>query len=145
MDIEQLLETTLTGLGYELVDVEIGQHDRKRLIRLFIDKAGGVNIDDCASVSNHVSRLLAVEMDYDYDRLEVSSPGLDRPLKREADFSRFAGETIQLKTRVPIAGRRKFVGRLVGLCDGRIQMEVDGQAVAIGLDNLDKARLVPRF
>lgn len=145
MDIEQLLETTLNGLGYELVDIEISQHNRKRLIRLFIDKAGGVNIDDCAYVSNHVSRLLAVEMDYDYDRLEVSSPGLDRPLRKEADFLRFTGETVQLKTRVPLEGRRKFVGRLAGLADGRIQMDVDGRMVAIDMDNLDKARLVPKF
>lgn len=145
MDIEQLLESTLTGLGYELVDIEISQHNRKRLIRLFIDKTGGVNIDDCAYVSNHISRLLAVEMDYDYDRLEVSSPGLDRPLRKAADFTRFAGETVQLKTRVPIEGRRKFVGRLVGLVDGSIQMDVDGKEVAVDVDNLDKARLVPKF
>ena len=145
MDIGSLLESTLTGLGYELVDLEIVQFGRKRLLRLFIDKPGGVTIDDCTYVSNHVSRLLAVELDYDYDRLEVSSPGLDRPLKKESDFSRFAGEAVKIKLRIPQEGKRKFTGVLLGLDNGRIKLDVDGTEVAIALDNLDKARLVPRF
>ncbi len=145
MDIGSLLESTLTGLGYELVDLEIVQFGRKRLLRLFIDKPDGVTIDDCTYVSNHVSRLLAVELDYDYDRLEVSSPGLDRPLKKESDFSRFAGEAVKIKLRIPQEGKRKFTGVLLGLDNGRIKLDVDGTEVAIALDNLDKARLVPRF
>jgi ribosome maturation factor RimP len=145
MDIGSLLESTLTGLGYELVDLEVVQFGRKRLLRLFIDKPGGVTIDDCTYVSNHVSRLLAVELDYDYDRLEVSSPGLDRPLKKESDFARFAGETVKIKLRIPQEGKRKFTGVLLGLDNGRIKLDVDGAEVAIALDNLDKARLVPQF
>ena len=145
MDIGSLLESTLTGLGYELVDLEIVQFGRKRLLRLFIDKPGGVTIDDCTYVSNHVSRLLAVELDYDYDRLEVSSPGLDRPLKKESDFARFAGETVKVKLRIPQEGKRKFTGVLLGLDNGRIKLDVDGAEIAIALDNLDKARLVPQF
>ena len=145
MDIGSLLESTLTGLGYELVDLEIVQFGRNRLLRLFIDKPEGVTIDDCTYVSNHVSRLLAVELDYDYDRLEVSSPGLDRPLKKEGDFARFAGETVKIKLRIPQEGKRKFTGVLLGLDDGRIKLDVDGSEVAIALENLDKARLVPKF
>ena len=145
MDIGSLLESTLTGLGYELVDLEIVQFGRKRLLRLFIDKPDGVTIDDCTYVSNHVSRLLAVELDYDYDRLEVSSPGLDRPLKKESDFARFAGETVKVKLRIPQEGKRKFTGVLLGLDNGRIKLDVDGAEIAIALDNLDKARLVPQF
>lgn len=143
MDLHGLLEPAIVGLGYELVDLELS--NRGRLIRVFIDKVGGVTVDDCALVSNHVSRLLAVEMDYDYDRLEVSSPGLDRPIKKEADFVRFAGQNVQLKVRVPISGRKNFMGLLKGIEDGAISLEVDGAPVVIDLANLDKARLVPKF
>lgn len=143
MELHSLLETTLSGLGYELVDLEIG--DRGKLIRLFIDKAGGVNIDDCALVSNHVTRLLAVELDYDYSRLEVSSPGLDRPLKKEGDFVRFVGETVQVKLRLALQGRKKFVGVLKGFQDGCILLDVDGSPVSLDLSSVDRARLVPRF
>jgi ribosome maturation factor RimP len=145
MDIGSLLESTLTGLGYELVDLEVVQFGRKRLLRLFIDKPAGVTIDDCTFVSNHVSRLLAVELDYDYDRLEVSSPGLDRPLKKERDFARFSGETVKVKLRIPEDGKRKYTGVLLGLENGRVRLNVDGEEVSVALDNLDKARLVPRF
>jgi ribosome maturation factor RimP len=82
MDLQGMLESTLTGLGYELVDFE--RPGKGRLFRVFIDKAGGITVDDCAAVSHHLSRVLAVE-GVDYDRLEVSSPGLDRPLKKERD------------------------------------------------------------
>lgn len=143
MELHSLLETTLSGLGYELVDLEIG--DRGKLIRLFIDKPGGVNIDDCALVSNHVTRLLAVELDYDYSRLEVSSPGLDRPLKKEADFIRFVGETAQIKVRLALQGRKKFVGILKGFQDGCVLLDVEGELVSLELSNVDRARLVPRF
>lgn len=145
MDIGALLESTLAGLGYELVDLEQASHGRSKLLRLFIDKPGGVNIDDCTFVSNHVSRLLAVELDYDYSRLEVSSPGLDRPLKKEADFARFVGEQVKVKLRVPFEGSRKFSGKLVGVENGVVKLDVEGAVVSVSLDNLDKARLVPQF
>ena len=85
MDLQQTLESTLAGLGYELVDFE--RSGKGKLLRIFMDKAGGITVDDCATVSNHLSRVLAVE-GVDYDRLEVSSPGLDRPLKKEQDSVR---------------------------------------------------------
>lgn len=143
MELHSLLESTLSGLGYELVDLEIG--DRGKLLRLFIDSPDGVNIEDCALVSNHVTRLLAVELDYDYGRLEVSSPGLDRPLKKEADFVRFSGESAQIKLRLPLQGQKKFVGLLKGVKDGFLQLDVDGKVLDLELANIDKARLVPKF
>jgi len=142
MDLQQLVETTVTGLGYELVDVE--RSAKGRLMRVFIDKAGGVNVDDCAAVSQHLSRVLTVE-NIDYDRLEISSPGLDRPLKKESDFMRFAGQQARVKVRVPVGGQRNFVGVLRQIEAGKIQLEVDGRMVSIDLDNLDKARLVPEI
>jgi ribosome maturation factor RimP len=138
-----VLEPSVVGLGYELVDLELS--NRGRLIRLFIDKPNGITVDDCVSVSNHVSRLLAVEMDFDYDRLEVSSPGLDRPLRKEDDFRRFEGEKAQIKLRVPMNGRKNFAGVLRGVDGGVLSLEVDGTLLAIELANLDKARLVPNF
>jgi len=138
-----VLEQAVTGLGYELVDLELS--NRGQMIRIFIDKPNGVTVDDCALVSNHVSRVLAVEMDFDYDRLEVSSPGLDRPLKKEADFVRFAGEKVQLKVCVPLNGRKNFMGVLRGVEGAVLTLEVDGVPLTIELSNLDKARLVPKF
>ena len=130
------------GLGYELVDLELANGGR--LMRLFIDKAGGVNVEDCAVVSNHLTRLLVVE-GVDYDRLEVSSPGLDRPLKRPQDFARFVGERAQVKVRLPLNGRRRFVGKLQNVGEVGIELDVDGELVSIGFSDIDKARLVPNI
>lgn len=138
--IATLLEPTLRGLGYELVDLELSRTGA--LIRVFIDRPGGVDVDACASVSNHLSRLFAVE-GVEYDRLEVSSPGLDRPLKRVEDFQRFAGERAQVKMRVPLQGRKNFVGVLRGANESEIQLEVDGNLLSLSLSLVDKARLVP--
>ena len=137
-----MLEKTVGGLGYELVDLELANGGR--LVRLFIDKAGGVNVEDCAVVSNHLTRLLVVES-VDYDRLEVSSPGLDRPLKRPQDFARFVGERAQVKVRLPLNGRRRFVGKLQNVGEVGIELEVDGELVSIGFSDIDKARLVPNI
>lgn len=141
MDVRLLLENTLSGLGYEMVDLEIG---RGGSMRLFIDKPGGITLDDCVRVSNHLTRLFTVE-NVDYDRLEVSSPGLDRPLKKEADFVRFAGQLAKIRTRTPIEQQKKFVGRLAGIENEAVLLEVDGRQVAIPLSNIDKARLEPEF
>lgn len=141
MDVVKLVETTVNGLGYELVDLE---RSGRGMLRVLIDKPEGISVDDCQVVSNQLTRLFLVE-NVDYDRLEVSSPGLDRPLKKEADFVRFAGEKAQLKLRMPLAGRKNFVGVIGGVSDGILQLDVDGNQVAIELSNLDKARLVPTF
>jgi ribosome maturation factor RimP len=140
MDVRSLLDGLLPGLGYQLADVELANHGR--LVRVFIDKAEGVTIDDCVKVSNHLSRVFAVE-NVHYDRLEVSSPGLDRPLKRRDDFLRFAGQRVQVRMRTPLAGRRNFAGTLRGLEGDQLQVEVDGKLVMLDFQNLDRARLVP--
>lgn len=141
MDVVKLVETTVNGLGYELVDLE---RTGRGLLRVFIDKPEGIRVEDCETVSNQLTRLFMVE-NVDYDRLEVSSPGLDRPLKKEADFVRFAGQKVQLKLRMPLAGRKNFVGVIGAVNEGVLQLDVDGNAVSIELSNLDKARLVPTF
>ena len=142
MDLTQKLESTLSGMGYELVDFE--RPGKGKLLRVYIDKAGGVNVDDCAAVSNHLSRVFAVE-GIAYDRLEVSSPGLDRPLRQEKDFVRFAGHKARIKVRVPVAGQRNFVGVLKETRGGKVDLEVDGKTFSLELANLDRARLVPAF
>lgn len=142
-DLHSLLERTVTQLGYELVDLEIS--NRGKLLRLFIDKSEGVNIDDCVLVSNQLSNLLAVEHDIDYDRLEVSSPGLDRVLKREKDFVRFTGERAQIKLRVPVDTRKNFIGILRGVEQESVLLECEGAIQKIAMSNIDKARLAPEF
>jgi len=142
-DLHSLLERSVTQLGYELVDLELS--NRGKLIRLFIDKPEGVNIDDCVLVSNQLGNLLAVENDIDYDRLEVSSPGMDRVLKKNADFVRFIGERARVKLRVPIDGQKNFVGILRGLEQDGLLIECEGAVQKIALTNIDKARLHPEF
>jgi len=140
--LDDLLEQTLASLGYELVDLEVSRSGG--LMRIFIDRAGGVNVDDCAAVSNHLTRLFAVE-EVDYNRLEVSSPGLDRPLRRAQDFRRFAGERVHVRMRVPVDGRKNFVGVLRGASDAQVELEIDGALLSLNLAQLDKARLVPNL
>lgn len=152
MDLHELLETTVTGLGYELVDLELSP--RARIIRIFIDqpaKARGIDVEDCATVSNQLTRVLMVE-NVAYDRLEVSSPGLDRPLKKLADFERFAGQEVHIRLRVAMNNRRNFNGILQGVRDGKVCVQLfdknsgkdEGEA-ALEPGNIDKARLVPKF
>jgi ribosome maturation factor RimP len=141
MDVAKLIEVTVNGMGYELVDLE---HSGRGMLRVFIDKPDGILVEDCQAVSNQLTRLFMVES-VDYDRLEVSSPGLDRPLKKEQDFLRFAGEKVQLKLRIPLYERKNYVGVIGKLDDGVLQLDVEGNIVEIDLSNLDKARLVPEF
>jgi len=141
MDVEKLVETTLNGMGYELVVLEMSA---RGLTRVYMDKPDGIAIQDCERVSHQLIRLFTVE-GIDYGRLEVSSPGLDRPIKKVADFARFAGQKVQLKLRAPVDGRKKFVGILGEVQDGVLQLDVEGSSIAIELANLDKANLVPVF
>jgi ribosome maturation factor RimP len=140
MDLNGLLETTLAGMGYELVGVE--RPSRGGLLRLYIDKPGGITLDDCSAVSNQVSRVLTVE-NVSYDRLEVSSPGLDRLLKGERDFTRFAGQRARVRTRMPVDGQRNFKGVVREASAGRVQLEVDGKVISLDIGNVETARLVP--
>ena len=136
---ETWIRGSVEGLGYELVDLE---GSRSGLLRVFIDTPRGITVDDCARVSNHLTRAFAVE-GIDYERLEVSSPGLDRPLKRLEDFERFAGREVSVKLKLPREGRRRFEGRVVGIEDGKILLEVEGQRQQLGFEEIDRARLVP--
>lgn len=149
------VERTVTGLGYELVDVE---RSAGGLLRVFIDRVPGrayptgeseaVTVDDCERVTRQLQYALQVD-DVDYARLEVSSPGLDRPLRRAADYERFAGATVELSLKEPLAGRKNFRGRLVAAEHGwRLELEGDrgaaaGQALDFAIDEVREARLVP--
>ena len=143
MDIQTILEKTLPGLGYELVDFEL---TAQGTLRVFIDKEGGITVEDCATVSNHLSRVFMVE-DIDYKNLEISSPGLDRPLKKAADFVRFTGSMVKLKTRLPVDGQKNFIGRIESFDDAAqtIVLAFDGKTAQIELSNVDKARIKPEF
>ena len=133
----------VAGMGYELVDLQVS--NRGGLLRLFIDKPGGIGLEDCAAVSRQLSRVLEVE-GVEYDRLEVSSPGLDRPLRKAQDFARFAGQKADVRMRTPDAsGRRRFVGVLRGENGGRVSLELEGQTVALAIEDIDRARLVPEL
>lgn len=141
MDIQTILDKTLPGLGYELVDFELtAQGD----LRIFIDKETGITVEDCATVSNHLSRLFMVE-DVDYKRLEISSPGLDRPLKKPADFIKFIGQQAKIKTRLPIDGQKNFIGLIEQYENDTVFISFDGKKVGIELSNIDKARLRPEI
>ncbi len=142
-DLYGLIDKTVTQLGYEMTDLEVS--NRGKLLRLFIDKPEGITIDDCVLVSNQLGNVLAVENDIDYDRLEVSSPGLDRVLKRESDFIRFIDARASVKVRMPIEGRKNFIGLLKGVEEGDLSIDVEGVIFKIALTNIDKARLAPEF
>jgi ribosome maturation factor RimP len=139
MDLQTLIEPTLAGMGYEMVALE---RAGRGLLRLYIDKPDGITLDDCVKVSNQLTLLFMVE-NVDYDRLEVSSPGLDRPLVKEADFVRFVGQRANIRLHAPLEGRKRFAGVLMGLADGVLQLEMDGVMVAIPLAEVESARLAP--
>ena len=142
MDLRALLERTLPGMGYELVEVETSPGGR--LVRVFIDKPEGIDVEDCARVSDQVSRIFDVE-NVDYERLEVSSPGLDRPLCRAADFERFSGHEAQIRLRTLIDNRRNFTGVLRGVREGQVIVETESGESALPLDEIERARLVPKI
>jgi len=130
-------------LGYEFVYSEVLQA-QGRLLRVYIDSEKGISLDDCVFVSNHLTRVLVVE-GIEFDRLEVSSPGLDRPLWRIADFERFVGQQCSLRTKIPVGGRKKFIGLIREVRDGLVDLELtDREGVtSIEFANIDRARLVP--
>ena len=152
--LEQLLERTLGGLGYELADFNLSNHGR--MLRVFIDKlheqhaptswiaAGNVSIADCEAATRQLQRVLEVE-GIEYDRMEVSSPGLDRKLRKPADFIRFAGQEAEIRLREPVNGRRRFVGVVRQVIGDQVEIEVNGTRMMFALENLDKARLVPKY
>lgn len=142
-ELSTIIEKTVSDLGYELVDLELV--NRGKVIRVFIDKPAGVNIDDCVLVSHQIGHVLAVEMDIDYDRLEVSSPGLDRVLKKQADYVRFTGSRVQIKLRMPMNNQKKFIGMLDGVEGDVLLLRVEDETYRLEISNLDKVRLAPVF
>lgn len=156
-DLHTLIETSVTQLGFALVDLEIS--NRGKMLRVFIDKAkpenikDSVNIDDCVLVSHQLGNLLALEHEIDYDRLEVSSPGIDRVLKKAEDFTRFNNERATVKLRVAIIEqkdgkdvvKKNLVGFIRGVENDQLLLELDGMVHQIALSNIDKSRLNPEF
>jgi ribosome maturation factor RimP len=141
-NLSELLEKTLPPMGYEVVDWESSPGGR--LVRVFIDKPEGVDVEDCARVSRHLTRLFAVE-NVDFDRLEVSSPGLDRPLKKAADFVRFTGEEAELRLVKLVDNARRVKGVLRGCADGAVHVETAQGLKTIALADIGRARLVPKI
>ena len=140
--IGELLEKTVPPLGYELVDWELSPG--ARLVRVFIDKPQGVDVEDCSRVSRHLTHLFAAE-NVDYDRLEVSSPGLDRPLRTAADFARFSGQEAKLSLREPMDKAKRLKGILRGVEGDAALVETTAGVKAIPLALIERARLVPKI
>ena len=143
-ELMKLLEPAVEQLGYELSDIEVKLGGRDGIVRLFIDKADGVGLEDCEVVSRQVSALLDVEDPLPgHYVLEVSSPGLDRRLTKVEHFQRFMGEDIRVKLRFPIEGRRNFRGALRGVDEENIEVEVDGESHQLPIATIQSARLIP--
>lgn len=132
--------------SFELVDVEFVKEGTNWYLRIYIDKPGGITIDDCQIVSEEISDILdkkdPIEQSY---FLEVSSPGLDRPLKKDSDFERFKGELVEVKVYKPIDGRKIFEGELVGLIDDKIVIKIDDSNVEFERDQVAVVRRVIKF
>ncbi len=143
-ELLELLEPSVERLGYELADLEVKLGGKDGVLRLFIDKPDGIDLDDCEKVSHAVSALLDVEdpLPGQYN-LEVSSPGLDRTLKKVEHFQRFTGETVKIQMRFPIEGRKRFRGTLESSDEENIVVLVDGQSHTLPIATIDTARLVP--
>lgn len=142
--LRKLIEPVIVGMGYEPVAIEFDA--RIRVLRLYIDKPEGITVDDCSDVSYQVSGVLDVDdpIPGNY-RLEVTSPGMDRPLITQAHFVRFAGESVRLHTRTALNGRRHFKGVLRGLENEQVLLEVDGESIALPFESVESARLAPEF
>ena len=141
-----LIKPVVTGLGYELVGMEFAAGKGNGLLRIYIDNANGIDLDDCQTVSYQISGLLDVEdpVPGQYN-LEVSSPGLDRPLFEKVHFDRFAGSLVRLRTQVPHNGRKKFQGILHGMEGELVVIEQDGETVKLPFTEVEQAKLVPEF
>ena len=148
--LESLVEPVVTGQGYELVDVEFKSELGAWVLRVYIDKPGSeerVGLDDCASVSRELSAVLDVDDTIQgHYSLEVSSPGLNRPLKKASDFARFVGKKAKIRTRHPVGeSRRNFSGTLVAVDGGKVKIDVGDQVCEVPVDDVEKANLVYEF
>lgn len=141
--IREIAGKVATSEGMELVDMDYRREGPRQVLRLFIDKPGGINLADCQEISGQVGAQLEVEdLVPESYTLEVSSPGLDRRLTREADFVQFTGRMARVTTHQPIQGRRKFLGRIEGFVEGKVVLSTeDCGSVEIGLEDVARARL----
>jgi ribosome maturation factor RimP len=137
-----LIEPVVERLGFELVELEYGSGRGHALLRVFIDREGGITVDDCTRVSRELSALLDIEdpIPSAYT-LEVSSPGFDRLLRTRAHFGRFVGSRVYVELKQPRAGRRRYTGTLLTVDEAGIALEVDREQVAVAFDEIGKARL----
>ncbi len=145
-NLQDKLEPAVIGLGYDLLCVELQGTGTDAVLRLYIDSAKGIGVEDCARVSREVSALLDVDdpIESAY-RLEVSSPGLDRPLVKPQHFNDYLGQDAKIKLRVPCEGRRNFRGKLLACDEDVVAVEVDGQRIDLPFADIERARLVPVF
>ncbi len=144
--LTELLTPTVEAAGFELLGVEFVSAGRHSTLRLYIDHPEGINVDNCALVSREVGAILDVEdpIPNEYN-LEVSSPGLDRPLFTPEHFAKVTGQKIEVKLAIPQDGRRRFKGALIAIEDDMLVIEVDGKPYRLLMDNVDKANVVPVF
>ncbi len=144
--IWEVVEPVIAGLGYEMVGATFGGKPGDRILRVYIDSGDGITIDDCEVVSHQLSAMLDVEDPVGEPYvLEVSSPGVDRPLFREVDYRRFAGEMAFIRLAEPLEGRRRFKGALAGVEAGAIVIDVDGRVWHLPLEVVEEAHLVGRI
>jgi len=141
MDLMQVVETTVEALDFELVALE---RAGRGLLRVFIDHPDGITVENCVLVSDQLTRVFTVE-NIDYERLEISSPGLDRPLRKPEHYLRFVGEQVKLRLRLPREARKVWSGRLLEVTDNGIRLELDSGPADFAFDVIDKANLVPEF
>jgi len=142
----ELFEPVVNGMGFELIEIEHFPNPKHGVLRLYIDKPGGVVIEDCSDVSRQISALIDVEDPVSGQfNLEVSSPGLDRPLRRLKDFQRFIGSMVKLKTVMPLDGQRNFKGRLLQADENVLVIETDTEELSLPMNAIEKARIVPEF
>jgi ribosome maturation factor RimP len=142
----ELAEPLLAQLGFELVDLEFSPGRSHAQLRLFIDRPEGITIEDCEHISREFSALLDVKDPIPTAfTLEVSSPGLDRVLRKPGHYARFLGEQVHVELLAPREGRRRYTGKLLSADEQQIEMQVDGVAVQIAYGDVDRARLVPQW
>jgi ribosome maturation factor RimP len=144
--LTKLLQPLVEDLGYEFVGLEYASSPKHGVLRIYIDRESGVGLDDCSLVSREVAALLDVEDPISgHYNLEISSPGLDRPLFTWEQFAQFTGEEAQVSLFAPEEGRRKFKGRILGADADKLVIEQDGAEIALNFNNIAKARLVPDY
>jgi len=146
-NLTQLIQQVVEPMGYELVGIELlSRQKASTLLRIYIDSSKGITLEDCTAVSHQVSGVLDVEdpIEENYD-LEVSSPGLDRPLFDKEHFDRFKGKKARIRMRMKLNGRRRYEGVLAGVEDNNVILDVEGEKLDLPLDQIETARLIPEF